>query len=221
MGGYNFDWSVTIKYLPLLLMGLKTTIFVSLLATIFGSIIGSIVGITMALKIKILSFIFSIYIHIIRGIPLLVFLLYIYFGFGSFVNLSAMVAAISGLAIFSGAYVAEIVRGGIESVPRGQWDAAKSIGLSKGQQMRIVILPQSVRVILPALVGQFIMLIKDSSLVSAISVVELTLISKNLLVRTFQPFEIYTITAVCYISLTYFLAFLAGLLEHKFKKYNI
>jgi len=151
----------------------------------------------------------------------LVFLMFIYFGLGSIINIHPLTAAIVGLGIFSGAYIAEIVRGGIESVPKGQWEAAQAIGLNYLQQMRLIILPQALRAILPALAGQFIILIKDSSLVSAISIVELTLISNNLVVRTFRPFEIWTLTALFYLTLTYILSRIVGLLEKKYKSYDM
>lgn len=221
MGAYNFDWSIIIKYFPVLLGGLKMTLFISGLATILGIIIGLLAGLARVSKNKFINLLSSIYVQIVRGIPLLVFLLYIYFGFGSFIDISALLAAIIGLGVFSGAYVAEIVRGGIESIPKGQWEAAQSIGLSYRQQMRLIILPQALRAILPALAGQFIILIKDSSLVSVISIVELTLISKNLVVRTFQAFEVWTLTALFYLFITYSLSKLVGLLENKYKRYSV
>lgn len=221
MGSYNFDWSIVVEYFPVLLSGLKMTLFISFIATILGIVIGLLAGLARVSKNKFINVISSIYVQVVRGIPLLVFLLYIYFGFGSFVDISALAAAIISLGVFSGAYVAEIVRGGIESIPKGQWEAAQSIGLSYRQQMRIVILPQALRGILPALAGQFIILIKDSSLVSVISIVELTLISKNLVVRTFQAFEIWTLTAAFYLVLTYSLSKLVGLLEKRYKSFSI
>jgi len=221
MGAYNFDWGIIVKYFPVLLGGLKMTLFISGLATVLGIIIGLMAGLARVSKNKFINLISSIYVQIVRGIPLLVFLLYIYFGFGSFIDISALLAAIIGLGVFSGAYVAEIVRGGIESIPKGQWEAAQSVGLSYRQQMRLIILPQALRAILPALAGQFIILIKDSSLVSVISIVELTLISKNLVVRTFQAFEVWTLTAAFYLVITYSLSRLIGLLENKYKSYSM
>jgi len=221
MSGYDFDWSVVIKYFPVLLRGLKMTLFISFLATLLGISIGLLAGLGRVSKFKILNIISSLYVQIIRGIPLLVFLLYIYFGFGSFIDVSALVAAIIGLGVFSGAYVAEIVRGGIESIQKGQWEAAQSIGLNYSQQMRLIILPQALRAILPALAGQFIILIKDSSLVSVISIVELTLISKNVVVRTFQAFEIWTLTAAFYLFLTYSLSRFVKVLEDRYKSFSM
>ncbi len=221
MGAYNFDWGIIVKYFPVLLGGLKMTLFISGLATVLGIIIGLLAGLARVSKNKFINLMSSIYVQIVRGIPLLVFLLYIYFGFGSFIDISALLAAIIGLGVFSGAYVAEIVRGGIESIPKGQWEAAQSVGLSYHQQMRLIILPQALRAILPALAGQFIILIKDSSLVSVISIVELTLISKNLVVRTFQAFEVWTLTAAFYLVITYSLSKLIGLLENKYKSYSM
>lgn len=221
MGGVSFDLSFLFKYIPVLFIGLKMTLFISVLATLLGIGIGLIVGVACVAKIFIIRTILSSYIQIIRGIPLLVFLMFIYFGLGSVINIHPLVAAICGLGIFSGAYIAEIVRGGIESVPKGQWEAAKAIGLNYLQQMRLIILPQALRAILPALAGQLIILIKDSSLVSVISIVELTLISNNLVIRTFRPFEIWTLTALFYLALTYTLSRAIGFLEKKYKSYDI
>jgi len=218
--GYNFDLSFLLKYIPVLFIGLKMTLLVSVLATLLGIGIGLIGGLGRISKIFIIRTIFSLYVQIVRGIPLLVFLMFIYFGLGSIINIHPLTAAIGGLGIFSGAYIAEIVRGGIESVPKGQWEAAQAIGLNYLQQMRLIILPQALRAVLPALAGQFIILIKDSSLVSAISIVELTLISNNLVVRTFRPFEIWTLTALFYLTLTYTLSRIVGILEKKYKSYD-
>ncbi|MDR1733073.1 MAG: amino acid ABC transporter permease [Synergistaceae bacterium] len=215
------DLSFVVRYGKPLLMGLWVTLYVSFFATIFGIVVGILTGIARTSKIWLLRWVCSLYVQVIRGIPLLVFLLYIYFGIGKIVNLSALTAAILGLGLFSGAYVAEIVRGGIQALPKGQWEAAQCIGLDYWQQMRYIVMPQALRAILPALAGQFITLVKDSSLVSVISIVELTLVAKNIVVRTFQPFEVYTCTALLYLAMTYSLSKLVGLLEKKYAAHRI
>jgi polar amino acid transport system permease protein len=217
----DWDFSFVYNYWRPLLTGLGMTLYVSFLATILGIVIGIFAGVARTAKSPVPRWIASAYVQIIRGIPLLVFLLYIYFGIGKIVNLSALAAAVIGLGVFSGAYVAEIVRGGIQALPRGQWEAASCMGLGYFQQMRYVVLPQALRSILPALAGQFISLIKDSSLVSVISIVELTLVAKNIVTRTFQPFEVYTFAALAYLTLTYTLSKLVGLLEKKYAAHKI
>ncbi len=208
-------------YWQVFLWGLGMTLYISFLSTILGIAIGIIAGIARTAKSAGPRWIASVYVQVIRGIPLLVFLLYIYFGIGSVVNIPAQMAAVIGLGVFSGAYVAEIVRGGIQALPKGQWEAAQCIGLSYFQQMRYIILPQALRSILPALAGQFITLIKDSSLVSVISIVELTLVTKNVVVRTFQPFEVYTFTAILYLFLTYTLSRFVACIEKKYAAHRI
>lgn len=216
---YDFNWSVVLKYFPVLLQGLKMTLIISACATLLGISIGTVAGLARISRNVAIRTVATVYVEIIRGIPLLVFLLYIFFGLGSFVEITAFTAAVVGLGVFSGAYVAEIVRGGIESIPKGQMEAARSLGMSYLQAMRLIIIPQALRAILPALAGQFITLIKDSSLVSVISIVDLTMVSKNLVVRTFQSFEIWTTTAILYLVLTFTCSKIIQLWEKKYRSY--
>jgi polar amino acid transport system permease protein len=202
-------------------MSLGVTLYISFLSTIVGIVIGLIAGIARTARSPILRWVSSFYVQVIRGIPLLVFLLYIYFGIGKIINIPAYAAAVIGLGLFSGAYVAEIVRGGIQALPKGQWEAAQCIGLTYFQQMRFIILPQALRSILPALAGQFIILIKDSSLVSVIAIVDLTLVARNIVTRTFQPFEVYTFTGILYLAMTYTLSKLVGLIEKKYAAHKV
>ena len=152
-----------------------------------------------------------------RGVPLLVLLIWIFFVLGRFLRLGAYWSAISGLAIFSGAFVAEIVRAGIQSVPKGQMEAARASGMSYIQAMRLVILPQALRRVLPTLASQFITLIKDSSLVSTISVVDLTMEGQNLVAITFRSIEIWTFIAFMYFFMTFSLSKLISFVEKRFK----
>lgn len=216
---YDFNWGIVLQYFPVLLQGLNMTLVISALATLLGSAIGIVMGLARISRNILVRTGASIYVEIIRGIPLLVFLMYIFFGLGAFVEISAFTAAVLGLGIFSGAYVAEIVRGGIEAIPKGQMEAARSLGMTYLQAMWFIIIPQAMRAILPALAGQFITLIKDSSLVSVISIVDLTMVSKNLVVRTFQPFEIWTLTAAFYLILTYTCSKLLRMWEKKYRSY--
>lgn len=202
-------------YYGLFLSGLEMTLYISLLSALCGLIIGIFAGIARISQNPVCRYLSSFYVQVIRGVPLLVFLLYVYYGIGAFVDLSAFTAGVLALSLFCGSYVAEIIRGGIQALPKGQWEAAECLGLSYFQQMIFVILPQALRSTLPALAGQFISLIKDSSLVSTIAVVELTMASKNVMARTFHAFEVYTITAIIYLLLTYVLTKCVALLEKK------
>lgn len=208
-------------YKDLFLKGLMMTIYVSVLSTFWGIIIGVLAGIARVCPNKFLRGISFVYVQIVRGIPILVFLLFIYFGLGSLIDMSPLFAGVLGLSVFSGAYVAEIIRGGIEALPRGQWEAASCLGLSYCQQMFLVILPQAFRSTLPALGGQFITLIKDSSLASVISVMEITMVSKNVVTRTFYALEVYMVTAVIYLVLTLMMTALVSFIEKRFVGYKI
>lgn len=208
-------------YYGLFAKGLGLTLLCSFLASLIGLFIGIIAGVARISSNGIVRWIASAYVQIIRGIPLLVFLLYIYFGLGSIFEMSPFVAGVIGLGVFCGAYVAEIIRGGIQAIPKGQWEAAECLGLNYFHQLWFVILPQAFRSTLPALAGQFISLIKDSSLVSTISVMELTMVSKNIVTRTFYAIQVYTITALLYLILTYSLTKCVSYLEKKVVVYKI
>jgi polar amino acid transport system permease protein len=213
----ELDWGVAIDYLDVLLYGVLLTLRLSAISTVVGLAIGIAVGLCRISKNPLIAIPAAVYVEVVRGIPLLVLLFYIYFGIGYFVNMPPFIAAVSGLGIFSGAFVAEIVRSGIESISRGQMEAARSTGMTYLQAMRYVILPQAFRRILPPLAGQFISLIKDSSLVSVISVVDLTLQARNVIIATFRSFEIWTVTALLYFSLTFTLSRAVRYLERRFK----
>jgi polar amino acid transport system permease protein len=156
-------------------------------------------------------------VEFFRGVPLLVLLIWIFFVLGRFLRLGAYWSAIVGLAVFSGAFVAEVVRAGIQAVPKGQMEAARASGMTYIQAMKLVILPQAIRKVLPPLASQFIILIKDSSLVSVISVVDLTLIGKNLVATTFRSLEVWSFIALLYFVMTFGLSKIIALLERKFR----
>ena len=126
-------------------------------------------------------------------------------------------SAILGLATFSGAFIAEIVRAGIQSVPKGQMEAARSSGMTYAQAMRLIILPQAFRKVLPPMASQFIILIKDSSLVSVISVIDLTLIAKNLVATSFRSLEVWTFVALLYFIMTFTLSQIIRYFEKKYQ----
>ena len=142
------------------------------------------------------------YIELIRGTPLLVQIFIFYFFLGTVLDISRIVAGISALAIFAGAYVAEIIRAGIQSIPKGQMEAARSLGMNVPQAMIHIILPQAFKRTLPPLAGQFISLIKDSSLVSVIAITDLTKSGREVITSTFATFEIWFVVAFLYLMLT-------------------
>lgn len=213
----SFDINQVIRYFPLLLQGLKTTLIISSISIAASVIIGTMVSLMRVSSNRFLYYTSTIYIEWIRGTPLMQQLLFIYFGLGMIIDISAMFAGILGLSLFSGAYIAEIIRAGIESVPKGQTEAASSLGMNYRQTMRYIILPQAIRVILPPICSQFISLIKDSSLVSVLSITELTYLSKKIVGATMSPFEIYLTVGLMYTFITLTLSQLIRKLERKLK----
>ena len=195
--GSVFEWRAG----PLL-VGLWTTIWISAVASILGMIIGLVTGLCRVSNNATLRSLSITYIELIRGTPLLVQIFIFYFFLGTVLDISRIIAGISALAIFAGAYVAEIIRAGIQSIPKGQMEAARSLGMNVPQAMVYIILPQAFKRTLPPLAGQFISLIKDSSLVSIIAITDLTKSGREVITSTFATFEIWFVVAFLYLMLT-------------------
>jgi polar amino acid transport system permease protein len=208
-----------------LLEGLWITLKVSFIAIIFGIVLGVLTGLCRISTNPALRWSAITYIELIRGSPLLVQIFLWYFVAGTLINgvlqsiglgvMPPLWYGVLALAIFTGAYVAEIVRAGIQSVHRGQMEAARSLGLSYSQAMRRIILPQAFRRILPPLAGQFISLVKDSSLLGVIAVRELTKATREVVSSSLQPFELWILCAVLYLVLTFTLSLLIQQLERR------
>ena len=209
----------------LLIFGLWLTLKLSIIATIAGIIIGIIGGIARLSSNPALKWTTMVYVEIVRGSPLMVQILIWYFVFGTVINdllasnglgrLSAFWYGVASLACFAGAYVTEIVRAGIQSIHRGQTEAARSLGMSYAQSMRYIIMPQALRRILPPLAGQFISLIKDSSLLGIIAIRELTKAAREIVSASLQPFEVYFLVAILYLVLTFTLSMAVQKLEKR------
>jgi len=199
----------------ILLVGLWVTIELSLVSLVFALALGLIAGLGRVSPNPVLGKLAANYVELIRGTPLLVQIFIFYFFIGTVLNLSAFWAGVSALAVFTGAYVAEIIRAGIEAVPRGQMEAARSLGMARGQAMRYVILPQALKRSLPPLAGQFINLIKDSSLVSVMALTDLTKAGREVVSSTFAPFEVWFTVAAMYLILTGSLSFAVRRLEKR------
>ncbi|WP_028584161.1 amino acid ABC transporter permease [Desulfogranum mediterraneum] len=209
----------------LLIYGLWITLKVSLIASVFALIIGVATGMARISNNPALRWLAITYIELVRGSPLLVQMMIWYFVIGALINKSiagwglgpvpTIWFGVLSLALFTGAYTAEIVRAGIQSVHLGQMEAARSLGMSYGEAMRKIILPQAIRRILPALAGQFISLIKDSSLLGVISIRELTKITREVVTTSLQPFEFWIVCALLYLILTFGLSLLVQHLERR------
>ena len=209
--------SLFVTHLPTFLSALWVTVEVTILSLIFGSILGIIFALFKLSKIKPLQWIANIYISIIRGTPLLVQILFIYFGipmvFGFTWNL--LTAGVVIMSINAGAYMTELIRGGIESVDKGQMEAARSLGLSYGKAMAKVIMPQALRTMLPSIINQFIVTLKDTSLLSVIGLRELTQNTKIIVANNMEAFTMYFIVAVYYWVIVNILSLIANVIEKR------
>ena len=216
----NLDFSVIFKYLPYLLQGAGLTIELAVLGIAFGIIIG-LVAALMKISHTPLRYIANFYIWLIRGTPLLVQLFLIYFGLPQLgITLDAFPSSVLGLGINSGAYLAEVFRGGIEAVPEGQTEASLSLGMGKFLTMRRIVLPQGLRIALPSLGNQFIISLKDSSLCSVITMSELLQTSQRFASATFASMEFYTAAAGFYLLMTTVLSAFLRSLEWRLSKEN-
>lgn len=201
-----------------LLWGLWTTLWISVLSGVFGLLIGLVSGLCRLSSNPTLRDLSTVYVELVRGTPLLVQIFIFYFFIGTVLNLSREFAGVAALALFTGAYVSEIVRAGVQSVAKGQNEAARSLGLTAAQSMRHVILPQAFKRVLPPLAGQFISLVKDSSLVSVIAITELTKSGREAITTSFSTFEIWFCIAALYLVINLPLSHIAGRLERRLGK---
>lgn len=198
-----------------ILNGLWITLKISFFAAILTFILGTIVAFMKLSSYQFLKDIATVYITIVRGTPLLVQIFLFYFIVANIFELDRFVAGVLALGIFFGAYMAEILRGAIQSIDKGQLEAANSLGITKFQAMRYIILPQAFKRALPTLVGEMIALIKDSSLVSVISITDLTKVGKEIVANTFSPFETWIVIALVYLSITSVLSYVGHKLEKR------
>jgi len=199
--------SLNQQSMGVLLIGLITTIQLSIISLSFAIVIG-LVAALMRISTNPLSRNFAfLYVEIIRGTPLLVQIFIVYFFLGTIFDLDRFTAGITALSVFTGAYIAEIIRSGIQSIPQGQMEAARSLGMSYHKAMTYVILPQAFKRTLPPMAGQLINLIKDSSLVSVISITDLTKAGREVVAGSFATFEVWFAVAALYLVLTSTLSF--------------
>ncbi|HUR41382.1 MAG TPA: amino acid ABC transporter permease [Verrucomicrobiae bacterium] len=198
-----------------LLIGLWVTLKISAWSLVFALVLGLVAGLGRVSANPAAHGLATTYVELVRGTPLLVQIFIFYFFIGTVLKLSPFTAGVAALAVFTGAYVAEIVRAGIEAVPRGQMEAARSLGMGYAAAMRHVILPQALRRTLPPLAGQFINLIKDSSLVSIIAITDLSKAGREVVTSTFSPFEVWFTVALMYLVLTGALSLLVRRLERR------
>ncbi|MBS4021354.1 MAG: amino acid ABC transporter permease [Dethiobacter sp.] len=222
----DFRWSVITNGLPLLYKGVSLTLQLTVIAVGIGTVIGLFVSLLRVSRFKPFIWFSKSYIDFLRGTPLLVQIFLVHLGgpqlftelLGRQVTFHPMMSAIIALSLNSGAYIAEIFRGGIQSIERGQMEAARSLGMTYGQAMRYVILPQAFKRSIPPLGNEFIAMLKDSSLVSVIALQELMMAGRIIAGRTFRPLETFTAIAVLYLIMTMTISQFVSYLERRFAK---
>lgn len=219
----DLNFSIVVENLPYLIKASLVTLKFTFLSFIFAMLIALIVGILRSLKIpKALDAFLGMYVEIFRGSPLLVQLFLIYYGLPSIgITMKSDTAAIIGLALNSGAYMSEIIRSAILSVDRGQSEAAHSFGFTGFQTMVHIIIPQAMKVAVPPLMNAFSGLLKDSSLISVISITELTRTGNLIYSKTYRPFEIYLTLGLFYFLMTYAVSIFSKLIEKKSSRWSI
>ena len=226
-GKQELDWLILspnnvngLTNLKFLLSGFTTTIFISIVSISISIVLGLIVAIPSLAKNKFLTYFNIGYVEIVRAIPLLVLILWIYYGLPIMtgISFSPFVSGIIALSISESAFQAEIFRAGINSIRKPQWEAGSSLGLNFFRKLRLVILPQAIRNILPAIGNQFVYVLKMSSLVSIIGIGDLTRKANELVVTTYRPLEIYTFLILEYLILILIVSFLVRRLEKRMKK---
>jgi glutamine transport system permease protein len=212
-----FDWSVIPTVFPRIMQGLALTIMIAVLGILVGFLIGIVVGYVRTTKNRALGAIASLYVWLVRSTPIIVQALYIYFVIPHVlhINFDRNIAGILCISINAGAYISEIVRGALQGVPEGQWEAGFSLGLSKLQVLLHLIFPPAFKSMLPALGNQFIITIKDTSILTVIGVAEMTYEAGQYAATSFNLVESYTMLAIFYLLLISLLTIVLAILEKK------
>jgi len=215
---HQYNWSSMVPYAGNLLSGWWTTVWISLAALVGSTLLAGGLTVAKLSEVKPASWLANLYIELVRGTPLLVQLLIGAYMLAPKLGIgNRAVVGVIMLSVFAAAYLAEIFRGGIESIAKSQWDSARSIGLTERQTYRWVVIPQAIRRVLPATAGQFANLIKDSSLLYAISVTEFTAQARSANAQTYSDFAAYLPLAVGYLALTLPISLWSRRLEKRFR----
>lgn len=220
--------NIITNYGQILLFAMGQTLLLALCGLFFACILGLIFGLMSVVKNRFANIVATIFVDVVRGVPMIVLAYFIYFGFPYLVNtilkvgngftLTALQAGTVCLALNCGAYMAEIIRAGIQSVDKGQMEAARSLGLPYWKAMQRVVLPQAIRTMIPSIINQFIITLKDTSILSVIGFPELVNTAKNVVANTFMSFQTWAIVAVMYLIVINLLSRLAKLLERRLNR---
>jgi His/Glu/Gln/Arg/opine family amino acid ABC transporter permease subunit len=199
---YTFEWSAVWQGLPYLLRGAGLTVVISGAAMVLAVLLGLGLAVVTQTAGRLVRRLVDAYVEVFRNTPLLIQIFIVYFGLPQLgLRISPFLSGLSALVLYAAAYNVEIFRAGLEAVPKGQHEAALSCGLGRGQALRFVIVPQAVRIAFPALGNNLVSLVKNSSLVSTIGMVELMFVANDISFNNFRTFEIYGATAVLYVVL--------------------
>jgi len=213
-----FDFGGSLEYLPELLRGALVSVELTICVMVIALIFGLIIALMRISRSRLLRFVSTFYIEIIRGTPCLLQLFYIYFVLPSVgIRFDPFMAGVIGLSVNYSAYLSEVYRAGILAVPRGQLEASQALGMSRRTMMRLIILPQAIRVVVPPLGNYFISLFKDTSLVSIVTIKELMFTGQIIAATNFQYFAIFTIIGIIYLTLSYPGSLFVGYLERRMK----
>lgn len=214
------------NYGNLLLRAMGQTLLLALCGLLFGTLLGMIFGILSVVKNKVCNVIATIFVDVVRGVPMIVLAMFVFFGIpyclntmmGFNVTLTALQAGTICLALNCGAYMAEIIRAGIQSVDKGQMEAARSLGLPYWRAMQRVVLPQAIRTMVPSIINQFIITLKDTSILSVIGFPELVNTAKNVVANTFKSFQVWAIVGIMYLIIILILSKAAKRLERSWSR---
>ena len=215
--GFKFQWNVVLETFPLLLSGVKLTVIITVCGLLFGFVLGATVGLMKLSRNLPVRKLAGAYVEAIRGTPLIVQVMFLYFGVPMAVGMRIrpVTAGIIAIAVNSGAYIAEIVRGAVQSIDPGQVEAGRSIGLTRAQTMRYIVWPQAFRRMIPPLGNQFIISLKDTSLLVVIGVAELTRVGQEIIAVNFRAFEVWLTVGVVYLMMTLTIARLLRMAEDR------
>lgn len=215
---YSLDWGLILRSLPDLLAGSLTTLLLTTTSIGIGLVLGTIMGLMRLSRVKAVGAFAAGYVWFFRGTPLLVQIMLIYYALPHLgVSMDRWQAGVTALSLNSAAYIAEIVRAGVQSIDIGQTEAAWALGLTRWQTVRFIILPQAFRRIIPPLGNEFILLLKDSSLVSVIALEELLRKGQLIVTRSFKPIEIYAMVAIMYLVMTTLISLLVSVTERRLR----
>lgn len=210
------DFSILTENFDIYLDGYKYTIIASLIALISSFLLGTLIAIFRIAPFKPLNWLGTVYVEFIRNIPLIVIVFFFFFG----LRMGGVVAGTIGLTIYTASFIAEAIRAGILAIPKGQMEAARSSGLTYGQSMRLIILPQAIKVVIPPLGNQFINLVKNSSILGMVAGLDLMYQADLISARTYVTFDVYIFVALFYLSLTIPLSLGVGFMEKRLAKSN-